>query len=40
MIASLNDIEIILLVGAWFALNLSLIRDWIAQRGQNREVGS
>jgi hypothetical protein len=37
--AALNDIEIILLSGAWFALNLSLIRDWMFRRGQNKEVG-
>ena len=40
MIASLSDIEIIILVMAWSALNHSLIQDWIAQRGHNREVGS
>ncbi len=38
MITSLSDIEVIILVIAWSALNHSLIRDWIAQRGQNTEV--
>jgi hypothetical protein len=31
--AALNNIEIIILVVIWFALNLSMIRDWIAERG-------
>ena len=31
MSAAINDIEFILLVGAWVALNLSLMRDWISQ---------
>jgi hypothetical protein len=35
MMATLSDIEILLLVIAWSALNHSLIQDWIAQRGQN-----
>jgi hypothetical protein len=38
MIASFSDIGIIILVMAWSAINLSLIQDWIAQRGQNSEV--
>jgi hypothetical protein len=38
MIASLSDIGIIILVMVWSAINLSLTQDWIARRGQNREV--
>ena len=38
MIATLSDIEIIILVMAWSALNHSLIQDWIAQRGQHAKV--
>jgi hypothetical protein len=32
-----SDIEIVILVGAWFALNLSLIQDWIATK--SRDLG-
>jgi hypothetical protein len=38
MMATLSDIEILLLVIAWSALNHSLIQDWIAQRGQDTKV--
>jgi len=38
MIESLSDIEIVILVMAWSALNHSLIQDWIAQRGRNTKV--
>ena len=38
MMASLSDIEIIILVMAWSALNHSLIQDWIAQRGKDSKV--
>jgi hypothetical protein len=30
-----SDIEIVILVGVWFALNLSMIRDWMAARSRN-----
>ena len=38
MIESLSDIEIVILVMAWSALNHSLIQDWITQRGRNTKV--
>jgi hypothetical protein len=38
MIDTISDIEIIILVMAWSALNHSLIQDWIAQRGQDTRV--
>jgi hypothetical protein len=38
MIDTISDIEIIILVMAWSALNHSLIQDWIAQRGQDTKV--
>jgi hypothetical protein len=39
--AALNNIEILVLVGAWFALNLSMIRDWMAERrGKTPEAGA
>ena len=34
MMESFADIEIILLVMVWSALNHSLIRDWIARRDE------
>jgi hypothetical protein len=34
-LAAVNNIEIIILVVIWFALNLSMIRDWIAERKGN-----
>jgi hypothetical protein len=40
MIASLSDIEIIILLMAWSALNHSLIRDRIAQRSQKAKVST
>lgn len=40
MIASLSDIEIIILLMAWSALNHSLIQDWIAQRSQKAKVST
>jgi len=36
--ATINNIEIVILVGIWIALNLSLIRDWIDQR--NKDSGT
>jgi hypothetical protein len=30
--AAVNNIEIIILVAIWVILNLSMIRDWIAER--------
>lgn len=37
--AAVNTIEILILVAIWFALNLSMIRDWIAERkGHTRGV--
>jgi len=37
--AAVNNIEIIILVVVWLALNLSMIRDWIAERrGKTMEV--
>jgi len=36
--ATINNIEIVILVGIWIALNLSLIRDWIDQR--NKDSGA
>jgi hypothetical protein len=39
MIASLSDIEIIILVMARSALNHSLIQGWIAERAGNTGVG-
>jgi len=38
MIAAVTDIGFLLLLGAWLALNLSLMRDWIAWRRQERQV--
>jgi hypothetical protein len=38
MISMVNDIEIAILVGVWFALNLSMIRDWMARR--SRDTGA
>jgi hypothetical protein len=38
MMTMVNDIEIVILVGVWFALNLSMIRDWIATR--SRDTGA
>jgi len=38
MMATLSDIETLLLVIAWSALNHSLIQDWIARKGQHAEV--
>jgi hypothetical protein len=36
---TMNTIGILILVAIWFALNLSMIRDWIAERnGHVREV--
>jgi hypothetical protein len=35
---TVNAIEIAILVGIWFALNLSMVRDWIAQRGLDSEA--
>jgi len=34
MSAAFSDIEFILLVGAWVALNTSLFRDWISRRSE------
>jgi hypothetical protein len=30
-----SDIEIVILVGVWFALNLSLIQDWMATKSRD-----
>jgi hypothetical protein len=38
MNAAISDIEFILLVGAWFALNMSLFRDWMSQRSEKAGV--
>ena len=29
---TINTIEMVILVGVWLALNLSMIRDWLLQR--------
>lgn len=39
--SAINQIEIVILVLVWFALNVSMIRDWIAERrGETPEAGA
>ncbi len=38
MMASIADIEILILVMAWTVLNHSLIQDWIAGRARDKEI--
>jgi hypothetical protein len=38
MSAAINDIEFVLLVGAWVALNLSLMQDWISRMSEKAGV--
>jgi hypothetical protein len=34
---AMNDVGLLLLLGAWFIVNLSLMRDWISRRRQQEE---
>ena len=38
MIAPLETLELALLLGVWFALNMSMIRDWVSQRSKHSGV--
>ncbi len=40
VMGTVENIQMVILVGVWLALNISLIRDWIARRNTDgRETG-